>query len=130
MCLLRELRRHGVGHQRRGVLLWSLWLGEGEGGVGRTVLDATLEVVLTSEGAGLVVEAGLSVTVVAAAAEAVAVGVAPPIASVLCVCAKSFVWSVVKPSVVIPVSKTAIIAPPSRIPIPTVIPVVTTAPAP
>lgn len=131
MCLLRELRRHGVGHQRRRVLLWSLCLGEGERGMGCTVLGATLEVVLTSEGGGLAVKVGLSITIVAAGTEAVAgVAVSAPVASVLCVCAKSFVWSVVIPSVVIPVSKTAIITPSRGIPIPTVISEVTTSTSP
>lgn len=93
--LLSELRRHGVRHQRRRVLLRGLWLGEGEGGLGAAVLDGTLggdgggrdellslEVVLASEGPGRAAEVGLSVTVEAAAA-AEAVAAAAPIASVL-----------------------------------------------
>ena len=92
MCiLLRELRRHGVGHQRRWVLLLgSLRLGEGELGVSGSSLCTGLggselrglEVVLASEGSRLV-EVGLSVTVVAAPAEAVAGTVAAPVAAVL-----------------------------------------------
>lgn len=105
-------------------------LGEGEGGVSRAVLRGTLlglEAVLASEGSSLVAEVGLSVAVVAGAA-AVAVAVAP-VASVLCVCAKGFIWSVVIPSIAIPVSKTAKIAP-SRIPIPAIISVVPTSASP
>lgn len=93
MCiLLRELRWHGVGHQRRWVLLLlgGLRLGEGERGVSGCSLCTGLggselrglEVVLASEGSRLV-EVGLSVTVVAAPAEAVAGTVAAPVAAVL-----------------------------------------------
>jgi len=136
VCLLRELRRHGVRHQRRGVLLWSLRLGEGELRVSggrlwshlRSELSG-LEVALASERSRLVVEIGLSVAVEAASAEAVSIAIAGPIASVLGVCAKSFALSVVIPSTVIPVPITAKITP-ARIPIPTVVSEVTTSAAP
>lgn len=131
MCvfLLRELRRHGVRAQRRRVLLWSLRLWEGELRVTCAVLrDALvggellgLEVGLTSEGARLAVKVGLSVTVVAPAAEAVAAAVVAPVASVLRICAEGLTWSIVKASTVIPVPKTAEIAPARGIPIPPVV---------
>lgn len=135
VCLLRELRRHGVGHQRWGMLLRSLCLGEGEWGMTRASLCATLsggkllglEAVLASKGSCLVVKCGLSITIVAASTEAIAI--IAPIASILGICAKSFIWSVVKPSAVIPVPKTAKITP-SRIPIPAVISIVTTSASP
>lgn len=135
MCLLRELRSHGIGHQRWGMLLRSLCLGEGERGMARASLCATLsggkllslEAVLASEGSCLAAKVGLSITVVAASAEAIAV--IAPIASILGICAKSFIWSVVKPSTIIPVPKTAKITP-SRIPIPAVISIVTTSASP
>lgn len=91
-CLLRELRGHGVGHQRWGMLR-SLCLGEWERGMTRASLCTTLtgnkllglEVGLASEGARLVVtKVGLSITIVAASAEAIAATVVTaPIASVL-----------------------------------------------
>jgi len=84
--------------------------------------------ILACEGSGLVVEAGLSITVEAGWSEAVADGFTP-VASVLCSRAKGFSWSVVKLSVIIPVPKTAKITP-SRIPIPSVVPVVTTSASP
>lgn len=84
--LLWELRRHGVGHQRRGRALVLL---ESEGCVVAPVLRTfrrsklllRLEAVLRTEVSLLVVEAGLSVAIVAR--RAVAVAVASPIASVL-----------------------------------------------
>lgn len=138
--LLRELRRHGVRHQRwRMLLRRSLCLGEGEWGVSRTSLCATLRdskllglEILACKGCSLVVKVGLSITIVAASSEAVAgaaAGVAAPIASILRICAKGFIWSVVKTSTIIPVPKTAEITP-SRIPIPTVISEVTTSASP
>lgn len=135
MCLLRELRRHGVWHQWWGVLLWSRCLGEGERGMSRASLCTNLtgsklrrlEVILASEGSRLV-KVGLSITIVAASSEATA-AVTAPIASILGIGAKSFIWSVVKPSTIIPVSKIAKITP-SRIPIPTVISKVTTSASP
>lgn len=86
-----------------------------------------LEVILASEGSRLV-KVGLSITIVAASSEATA-AVTAPIASILGIGAKSFIWSVVKPSTIIPVSKIAKITP-SRIPIPTVISKVTTSASP
>lgn len=136
MCLLRELRRHGVRHQRRGVLLRSLCLGERERGVSRASLCAALigrklrglEAVLAAKGSCLV-EVGLSVTIVAGSAEAVAAVVIAPIASILCICAKTFIWSIVKPSTIIPVSKTSKITP-SGVSIPAVISIVATSASP
>ena len=139
MCLLRELRRHGVGHQRRRMLLRSLCLGEGERGMTHTILCTSLtrgkllslEITLTSESTVLVVKVGLSITVVAASTVAVgAAVVAAPVASILCVCAKSFVWSIVIASTTIPVSKTAKITPSRGIPIPAVISKATTSASP
>lgn len=135
VCLLRELRRHGVGHQRWGMLLWRLCLGEGEWGMSRASLCTSLsrskllglEVVLASECSSLV-KVGLSITIVAASTEPIA-GIIDPITSILGICAKSFIWSVVKPSTIIPVPKTAKITP-SRIPIPAVISEVTTSASP
>lgn len=91
VCLLRELRRHGVGHQRWRVLLRSWSLGEGEWGMAHTSLCAALsgcklwglEVGLASEGCRLVVKVGLSITIVAASAEAIAAAITSPIASIL-----------------------------------------------
>lgn len=136
--LLRELRRHGVGHQRWGMLLWSLCLGEGERGVTGAVLCGSLsgsellslEVVLGSERCLVITEVGLSVTVVAATAEAVGAAVTATIASILCICAKGFVWSVVKPSTIISVPKTAKIAPSRGIPITTIISIISTSASP
>lgn len=132
MHSLRERRRHGVGHQgRRVLLLWSLCLGEGERRVGDTILCTTLArakllgriVVLAPKGSRLVVtKIGLSITIVAASASAKAIGavVIAPITSILGICAKSFIWSIIKASTIIPIPVTAKISP-SRIPIPAVI---------
>lgn len=131
MCgvLLSELRRHGVGHQRRRMLLLrSLCLGEGERGVTCAVLWGSLwgkllglEVGLASKGARLVTtKVALSITIEATSAEAITAAVIAPIASILYICAKGFIWSVVKPSTVIPVPKTTKITPSRGIPIPTV----------
>lgn len=136
VCLLSELRRHGVRHQRRGVLLRSLCLGERERGVSRASLCSTLigrklrglEVVLASEGSCLVAKGGLSVTVEAGSAEAIAAVIAP-IASILWICAKTFIWSIVIASTIIPVSKTSKITP-SRVSIPAVISIVATSASP
>ena len=83
--LLWELGRHGVWHQRRGRVLLALGLGEREGWVTAAILCRTfgrskllwLEAVLSTKVSRLVVEAGLSVAVVAV------VRIASPIASVL-----------------------------------------------
>lgn len=112
------------------MLLWSRRLGEGERGVACTILRSSLnggkllslEVVLGSKGAGLVSKAGLSVTIEGASTVAIAaaaVQITAPIASILCVCAK-FTWSVVKPSTIIPIPKTAKVTPSGGIPIPVV----------
>ncbi len=138
VCLLRELRRHGVRHQRWGVLLRSLCLGEGKWRMTRASLCTTLtrgklrrlEVVLACEASCLVVKVGLSVTVVAASAEAVSAAVVAPVASILCVCAKSFIWSVVIPPTIIPVPITAEIAPSRGISIPAIISIVSTSASP
>lgn len=135
MCLLRELRRHGVGHQWWGVLLRSLCLWEGEWGVTCiglcTILTRDkllgLEVVLACKCSSLVVEVGLSITIVASSTEAIAAAIAVSVATILCICAKSFVWPVVKPSTIITVPKTTEITP-ARISIPAV--VVTTSASP
>ena len=130
MCLLRELRRHGVGHQRWRVLLWSLCLGEGEWGMTSTSLCSNLsgsklwglEVALTTERSCLAVEVGLSITIVAASAEAIGAAIISPIASsILWICAKSFVWSIIITSTIIPVPKTTKITPSRGVSIPTVI---------
>ena len=131
MCLLRELRRHGVGHQRWGVLLRSLCLGEGEWGVTCASLCSNfcrsklwgLEIALTTERSCLVVEVRLSVTIVAASAEAIGAAIISPIASssILWICAKSFVWSIIITSTIIPVPKTTKITPSRGVSIPTVI---------
>lgn len=138
VCLLRELRRHGVRYQRWGVLLWCLCLGEGKLGMTSTSLCTTLarrelrglEVVLACEGSCLVVKVGLSITVVAASTEAVPTVVIAPIASILCICAKCFVWSVVKPSTIISVPKTTVITPSRGISIPAVISIISTSASP
>lgn len=135
--LLSELRRHGVGHQWWWRMLRSLCLWEGERGMTGSVLCHTLtggerrglEVVLASKGSRLAIKVGLSVTVVAASAEAIGAAVAP-IASVLRICAKGFIWSVLKTSTIIPVPKTAKITPSRGKPIPAVISEITTSAAP
>lgn len=93
-------------------------------GFGRSELRG-LEVVLGAKGPCLVAKVGLSVTVVAACTEAVAVAVGAPIASVLRVSPETF-WSV-EPTV-IPVSEAAEVTPAGAVPVPAVI--VTTATAP
>lgn len=118
MYLLRELRWHGVGHQWWGRMLRGLCLGEGERRMTCAILCATLtrgelrglEVVLGTEGSCLVVTKGLSIAIVAASTEAIAAAVAP-IASILGICAKGFIWSIIKPSTIIPVPKIAKISP-------------------
>lgn len=88
--LLRELRRHGIGHKWWGVLLRSLCLGKREWGMSCTSLCTVLtgskllglEVVLAWEGSCLV-EVGLSIIVVAASAEAIAATITAPIATIL-----------------------------------------------
>lgn len=128
--LLRELGRHWVGHQRwRRMLLGGLGLGEGELGVTRSVLCLGLEGALAYEGSCLVVGEWLSVAIVAASSEAIG-ATAAPVASVLSICAKGFIWSVIKPSTIIPIPKTAKIPPSRRVTIPTVISVITTSAAP
>lgn len=91
MHLLRELRRHGIGHQWWGVLLRSLCLGEREGGMTWGSLCAILtgskllglEVVLACEASCLVVKVGLSITIVTASTEAIAAAITAPIATIL-----------------------------------------------
>lgn len=88
-----------------------------------------LEVVLGTEGSCLVVTKGLSIAIVAASTEAIAAAVAP-IASILGICAKGFIWSIIKPSTIIPVPKIAKISPSRWVTIPTVISEITTSASP
>ena len=120
------------------MLLWSLCRGEGERGVTYAVRGDglnggklwSLEGGRGSKGPGWVAsKVGLSVTSESASTVAIAAAVAStgPIASILCVCAK-FIWSVVKPSTIIPIPKTAKITPSRGIPIP--VPEITTSASP